>query len=803
MFRSYIKATLRGLLRQKTYAVINIAGLAVALAGCILIFLYVADELSFDNFHSREASVRRVMASFHKEDGSVESRTSSMPAGAAPLFGDYFPEVEHVVRFATAQGAVRAGDGLANEVVTFTDPGLFEVFSFRLIEGDPASVLADAGSLVLTRTTAAKYFGRGDPVGRTATLTFGAAKRDFRITGVAEDPPRNSTIQFKVLVRAENLAWASYDQALTSLGDFSYPLFVKVKDGTVAAVSARLDDFMGRAFAAEFARWGYDPAKRKGLPVTLDLQELRDMHFDRSSDDGTDPSILFILGGIGLIVLVIAGINFVNLSLGRSTVRLPEVGLRKVIGAGRRQLFQQFWSESLVLVGAALVSAAVLAVLALPAVNRLAGKVFTPADLVRPGSLAAMAVLLLAVAAFAGLYPALVMSAIPPAEAFRGRTGIGGRRTVTRALVAVQFALSVFLIVSTLVLSGQIRFMAEKSPGYSRQGLLHVPLPATTAEDNQPVVDLFRNRVRGLPGVVGVSAANMALGRNTSSTRILKGESKIPVYQFRVDPQYVQVMGLKLIAGRDFEPSETGVAIVNRELCRVLGTEDPVGRTIGEFADGDDGDYPNNLRIIGVVEDFNVLSFKRGLQPLFLQREPKWGMWNMLIRIRAGGVAATLRSLEAAWREIVPDHPFAYTFLEDDLASQYASEARWNGIVRLSSLFAVVIAGMGIFGLTLLSVRRRYKEIGIRKVLGARVAQVVALVGRELILLVAAANVIAWPLAFVIMKRVLNGYYYRITLGPWFFLAAGAVSLAVAMLTAGGLGVKAALADPVKAIRYE
>jgi putative ABC transport system permease protein len=803
MFFNYLKSSIRGLKRQKTYAVINIAGLAVGLAGCILIFLYVADELSFDSFHAREASIRRVMASFHREDGSVEHRTSSMPAGAAPLFTPYFPEVEHVIRFATAEGAVRAGNGLADEIVTFTDPGLFEVFSFPLIEGDPATVLADQGSVVLTRSAAAKYFGRIDPVGRTATLTFGTAKRDFRITGVAEDPPRNSTMQFKALIRAENLAWASYDEALTNLGDFSYPLFIKVKEGTAASVAARLDDFMGRAFAAEFARWGYDPAKRKSLPVTLDLQKLRDMHFDTSSEDGADPSVLLILGGIGLIVLVIAGINFVNLSLGRSTVRLPEVGLRKVIGAGRRQLFQQFWCESLVLVGAALAAAAALAVLVLPAVNRLAGKGFTPADLVRPASLAAMAVLLLAVAVFAGLYPALVMSALSPAQAFRGRTGLGGRKNVTRALVAVQFALSVFLIVATLVLGGQIRFLSAKSPGYERQGLIHVRLPSTTAEDNQPIVDLFRNRVRDLPGVVGVSAANMALGRNTSSTRVLKGESKITIYQFRVDHEYVTTMGLKLVAGRDFEPVETGVAVVNRELLRVLGIADPLGHTIGDFTDGDDAEYPNNLRVIGVVDDFNVLSFKRGLQPLLLQREPKWGMWNMIVRIRAGGVAATLGALEAAWRDIVPDHPFAYTFLEDDLASQYASEARWGGIVRLSSLFAVVIAGMGIFGLTLLSVRRRFKEIGIRRVLGARVSQVAALVGRELVVLVAAANLVAWPTAYFIMKRFLDGYHYRIALGPWFFLAAGMISLAVALLTAGTLGVKAALADPVKAIRYE
>jgi putative ABC transport system permease protein len=262
-------------------------------------------------------------------------------------------------------------------------------------------------------------------------------------------------------------------------------------------------------------------------------------------------------------------------------------------------------------------------------------------------------------------------------------------------------------------------------------------------------------------------------------------------------------MGLKLIDGRDFEPAETGVAIINREFARVLGATAPVGRRIGDFADGPDDAYPNNLRIIGVVEDYNVISLKYGLSPLFIQREPKWGMWNLIVRVRREGLAATMRELETVWAEIVPNHPFAYTFLEDDLKSQYASEVRWGGIVRLSSLFAVVIAGMGIFGLTLLSVRRRFKEIGIRKVLGASVAQVAALVGRELVLLVAAANLVAWPAAYLVMRRFLDGYHYRIGLGPGFFLAAGTISLAVALLTAGGLGLRAALADPVKAIRYE
>jgi putative ABC transport system permease protein len=484
-------------------------------------------------------------------------------------------------------------------------------------------------------------------------------------------------------------------------------------------------------------------------------------------------------------------------------VRVPEVGLRKIVGAGRRQILAQFWCEAVVLVGLATATAALLATAALPAFNQFAGKAFVPADFLRPVSLAAMGAMLFVVAAAAGLYPALVMSSVAPVRAFKGQTGIGGRRGVTKALVALQFALSVFLIVVTFILGSQIRYFASKDPGYVREGLLHVRLPSTTAEANQPLVDLFRNRVRSLPGVAGVSAANIALGRNTSAAPVRVGERRIDLYQFRVDPEYLSVMGLKLVAGRDFAPAETGVAIVNRELCRVLGAADPIGHLIGEFTDGPEGSYPNHLRIIGVVEDFNVRSFKYALQPIFLQREPKWGMWNLLVRVRREGLAATLRDLGAAWRELVPDRPFAYTFLEDDLAAQYASEIRWNGLVRLSSFFAVAIAGMGVFGLTLLAVRRRFKEIGIRKVLGARVAQVVALVGRELVLLVAAANLAAWPVAYFVMKRVLDGYYYRISLGPWFFLAAGVVSLAVASLTAGALGLKAALADPVKAIRYE
>jgi putative ABC transport system permease protein len=807
MFKNYFISSLRNIKKHKGYAFINIFGLAVGLTGCILIFLYVTDELSFDNFHAKEKSIYRVMCSFLKEDGSVDQRGPSMPAAAAPLIKDYFPEIRHSVRFARERGTVRAGDRLYNETVTFTDPAVFEVFSFPLLKGDPGTVLARDDDLVLTESTAAKYFGRKDPVRETITITFGTNRKDFVVAGVAADTPRNSSIQFQFLILVDNLTVSGYKEALTNLGDFSYPLYVQLEDGIAPEqIESRLDSFLGQAFAAEFARWGVDVQKRGHYPIALDLQGLRDMHFDTTSRDGADPANVLILAGIALIVLVIACINFVNLSIGRAAVRATEIGMRKVIGAGRRQILHQFLSESLILVGGAFLGGIGLAAIFMPIFNRFSGKIMAFSDFLRPANIFGLGVLLLIVAAAAGSYPALVMSGIPPIQAFKGKMGMGGRQTLTKILVIVQFGLSIFLIVSTLVLGRQIRYMTEKDPGYIREGLLSVRVQAWRAEESQPIVDRFRNRVRTVPGVANVSAANVSLGRGSSSFPLKKDGAVINVYQFRVDPEYIPTMGIRLAQGRNFSParaSDTGAAIVNKEFCRKLGIPDPVGHRIGEFIEGKNTEYPFFLEIIGVMEDYNVLSLKNSLQPVLLQMQPKWGMSNMLVRIQTAGVARTMKELESAWREVQPDKPFEYTFLEDDLESQYAAETKWNGIIRCSTIFAIIIACMGIFGLTSLAVNRRFKEIGIRKVLGAGVGQIFSLVTGEFVLLVAAANLAAWPAVYYVMRRILNNYYYRISLKPSFFLAAGALSLLVALLTVSYLALRAALSDPVKAIRYE
>lgn len=807
MFKNYLVTSLRNIRKHKVYSFINIFGLAVGIAGCILIFLHVSDELAFDNFHANEKSVFRVMSSFLKQDGSVRHRTPSMAAAAAPLLKEYFPEIKRVVRFANERATVRAGERLYNEVVTFTDPGVFETFSFPLIRGDAAGVLAGEQSIVLTETSAAKYFGRRNPVGETMTLAFGANKKDFIVTGVAAAVPRNSTIQFRFLVRVENMVVTGYKEALTNLGDFSYPLYVQLEDKIAPErIESRLDAFLGQAYAAEFARWGVDVKKLGHYPVRMDLQGLREMHFDTTAADGADPRSVLILAAIAFIVLVIACINFINLAVGRAAVRTTEIGMRKVIGANRRQLLQQFMSESFLLVGIAFVWALGLAVLFMPTFNRLAGKALVLADFAKPANILGLFALLLAVAAASGSYPAAVMSRVPPVQAFRGKTGVGRRRALTKVLVLVQFALSIFLIVSTLVLGRQIRFLTGKDPGYIREGLVSIRLQAWRAEEAQAIVERFRNAVRTAPGVVSVTAANVSFGRGTSSFPIKKDGAVTDVYQFRVDPEYVRTIGLKLVEGRDFSPdraSDKAAAIVNREFCRRFDIQNPVGHRVGEYFDEKSNEYPLGLEIIGVLEDYNVLSFRYGVQPVLLQMQPGWGMSNMLVRIQAAGVARTVKDLEAAWKGVQPEKPFEYAFVEDDLATQYASETRWNGIVRYSTIFALVIACMGIFGLTSLAVTRRFKEIGIRKVMGAGLGQLFALVSREILLLVAAANLAAWPVVYYVMSRVLSNYYYRITMRPGVFLAAGALSIVVALLTIAYLALKAALLDPVKAIRYE
>ena len=808
MFKNYLKTAFRHLSRQKIYTAINIAGLAVGLSCFVLIFLYVADELSYDNFHSKDKTIFRILGRFHAPDGSIRSRGPSLPAAMGEPLKEYFPEIQHVVRFAGSNAVVRHNQVMNQELIYFTDPEIFQVFSLPLVKGNPETALSERHAIVLTENSAAKYFGHEDPIGKEMTLTFSQKVQDFIITGVAKDSPRNSTIQFQFLIPIANMPSLEYEEVLTNLGDFSTPLYIQIQRGVDAqALADRFPAFVSQTFAKEFEKWSSEgELKGDHTPVSLELQRLKDMHLDPDSRYGSSASNSYILGGIALIVLIIACMNFVNISIGKAASRGKEIGMRKVIGAARRQLIVQFWSETLLIFILAFLTGMGLAALFLPAFNRLAEKSLLLGDFVTVDNLSFLVLLMVIVSGLAASYPALVMSGIQPVQVLKGKLGIGSRRTLARILVVVQFALSIFLIISTLVLGRQVRFMTAKDPGYTREGLVAVKLQERVAEDSQKLVDLFRPRALSYPDVLHLGALTNSFGIGWSQYPLEKNGQRLNVFQYRVDEGFLPTLGIKLIRGRNFSrdyASDSDAAIVNQKFLESLEISDPIGHRISEFVEGPAKNYPYNLTIIGVMENFHVLSMKHGLAPVMLHMQPGWYMGNMLVRISGSSVSGTIKHLEQIWKELQPDKPFLYSFVEDDLEAQYNSEKRWSAIVQFSSMFAIVIACMGIFGLTSLAVNRRIKEIGIRKVLGASISQIFSLVTREFLILVGAANIVIWPVSYYVMHKILTAYHYRITIGPDIFLMAAGLSLVVSLTAVSYLAIKASLFNPVEAIRYE
>jgi len=531
------------------------------------------------------------------------------------------------------------------------------------------------------------------------------------------------------------------------------------------------------------------------------------MHLDPDSWDGSSAGNSYLLGGIALIVLIIACFKiFMNLSIGRASARGKEIGMRKVIGAARRQLVVQFWGETLLTFFLAFLTGITLAILFLPTFNRLAEKSLVLGEVFKPGHMTVLAGLMVFVSGLAASYPALVLSGIQPVQALKGKLGIEGRRTLARVLVVVQFALSVFLIISTLVLGRQVKFMTKKSPGFVADGLISVRLQERVAEDSQALVDRFQGEALNYPKVSAVGALTGSMGRGWSRYPLDVNGERLNVYQYRVDEDFLSALGLNLQQGRNFlqeRVSDSESAIVNQEFLDKLEIADPLGHKIGEFVDGPAGEYPYKLTIIGVMDNFHVQSMKFGVAPVMLHMQPGWRMADMLVRIEGTSVADTIKRLKGIWNKVQPNKPFLYSFVEDDLEAQYNNEKRWSAIVRFAAVFAIILACMGIFGFTSLAVSRRIKEIGIRKVLGASIPHIFSLVTREFLILIGIANLLIWPVSYYIMFKILSGYHYRITIGLDVFFLAGGLSLVISLATVSYLAVRASLFDPVKAIRYE
>ncbi len=801
MLKNYLTTAIRHFRKQKALSIINIIGLTIGITCAILMTLFIKDELSYDRFHENLDCIYRPFIRFHYPDGSVEWQGSAVHIPHGPALKEYFPEVKRCVRVFPREFVVKHGDLIENQEITLVDAEFFEIFSFPLIQGHKAVVLSDISSIVISESYARKYFGGKDPIGETITVISGNFRNDFIVTGVAKDPPPYSTIIFNLLTNFESIRLFGRADTLTSWGGLwtRCKTYIELKDKASAdTIEKRYPEFARKYYAARFERERNSEFKYAAEnidPFSFGIQRMRDIHLDPTASGSKNLTPVYILGAIALIILFIAGINFIALSIGNASSRFIEVGIRKVVGAQRHQLIRQYWIESIILTGFAFILGVELAYLFLPAFNRLTLKslqltaVFSPVTI---GFLTMMAVIL---GICVGSYPALVLSRFHPVDIFKGKMKLNGKNYFTRFLVILQFALSIFLIISTMVLGRQIHFMVNQDLGYNKDNIIIVE----NIGGSENIYDRLKNRLSHIPGIKGISGAVSSLDGNFWLEKITYQTNDYkPIFYNRIDENYFKILGIDFVQGRNFsaeKPTDNQSVIVNATLVKKLNIADPIGKTI---------ELSGSLfPIIGVVNDYHLQAKREEILPALHFLDPSHNFYFMMISSSPTDISRVLANTRSAWKELQPDRPFTYSFLDEDVEAQYVKEKRWNRIVGYSSIMAILIACLGVFGLTSLSISRRTKEIGIRKVCGASVFNIIKLLSHESTGWVLIANLIAWPAAWYVMHLWLQNFAYKIRLSPIIFLISALFMLSIVLITIFIQTWKAARSNPVESLRYE
>lgn len=792
MLRNHIKIALRYLWRQKGYSLINVAGLAVGIAVCALIFLWVRDELSYDRFHEKADRIYRVL--WDARYGDNEWRLARTPVPLADALREQFPDVERVVRFTTAALTLRLGEDWANEQsVLRTEEAFFHIFTVPFISGDPRTALNHPNAVVLTEEAARRYFPDEDPVGSTLETNDGTV---LQVTGVVERFPSQSHLHFDFLVPLDATKLPEWQR--TSWGSPPVYTYLAISEGADALeVEARLQDFVRRTVVPE------GPFAEGENHYSLPLEHLTDIHLlsraERDLSPGGNSVYVYLFSIIGIFILILACINFINLATARAAGRAKEVGVRKVLGSPRVQLIRQFLVETFVYVIGAMVLAMILIGLVLPSFNQFSGKEFEMGHFGSPFPLLLLAGITVFVTLAAGMYPAFFLSAFRPVHALKGAHLLNMRRDGLRnGLVVVQFCISVMLIAGTLVVRNQLQYVQSKQLGFEKEHVLVIENAGNLG--NQ--YGVFRDRLEAQPAVLRTSGTQSLPGHLFDST-IFEPEQPANYEQSSVnyawvDEAYVEVLDLEFVAGRNFSPSRSSDSssfLINEEASRALGWTDPIGRTLT---------MGNGIRgpVIGVVKDFHYESLHTKIEPIFFPFV-RWTPSYLAVRLQPGDVSHGLESVKQIWDEFVPQRPFSYSFLDQDYEKLYDSERQVARVFGVFAMLALFIACVGLAGLTSYSVVQRTKEIGIRKVVGASVYSIVALLSRDFVKLVCLSLLVATPLAYYLMQQWLEDFAYRIEIGPGVFLLAGAAALLIAMLTVTYQSVKAALTDPVKSLRYE
>lgn len=784
MIRNYFKTALRNFRRNKSSFLINVVGLSIGMACSILILLWVVDELSYDRFHANSDRIFRVME--HQDYSDEIFTTTSTPGILAPALKEEVPEIEYATTYTWNMNYLFTKDDKSlKENGIYARPDFFHILTIGLEAGNRNELLTNPYSVVISQDLAQKYFGSENPVGQSVTINQDEV---HTVTGVFRKLPDHSSLQFDYVLPFED--WLKNNEWATEWGNNGPRTIVSLhKQADAAAVSDKIKNFIKE--------------RNEGSVVEMFLYPFADLYLYGRFVDGkvTGGRIDYVrlFSVVAVFVLIIACINFMNLSTARATRRAKEVGIRKSIGAGRGSLVGQFIGESLIITFTSLLAAGLLAELFLPVFNELAGKEIA-VNYTDPIYLLIFAGIALITGLVSGSYPAFYLSSFEAVKTLKGTIrSSAGEVFARKGLVVFQFALSVILIVSTIVVYNQIQYTQTKNLGYEKENLIYFP---TNEGDLNNRWDAFRQELLAHPGVKQVSrSSHIFLGRNSNTSGVewpgKDSESLVLFEAIRADYELVETLGFRMAEGRSFSReygTDSTKVILNEAAIEVMGMEEPVGQTISFWGD--------DREIIGVVEDFNYQHLRNNVEPLFMILNPQ-NTWNGFVRLQSDDMNRTIRELESIYMQFNPDYPFDYKFMDQQYAALYKSEMRVGDLAKYFSLFAILISCLGLFGLSAFTAEQRTKEIGIRKVLGASVQNLVLLLSKDFTRLVLISIVIALPVSWWLMDQWLSDYAYRIEIRWWMFALSGAVAITIAWATVSWQSIKAALMNPVASLKSE
>ncbi len=799
MLKNYFLIAVRNIKRSKVYSFINITGLSLGLACAMLIILYVKDEVSYDRFLSNIDNVYRVAYRSTNPDGSEADRSGISGYLQGPRFTAAIPEIKEFVRFQEHRVDVKKKTEVVSETVFKADSSFFSIFSFPLLKGNRKEALLHPKSVVLSETMAKKEFGTTDAIGKVMEIKNEEGNFEpYRVSAIAKDCPQNSTIKFDMLLPF--IAGERNETTTHNWFNFFLNTFIVLQPGAdVEAVNKKMQAFFEKDAEKSILMmresFNMQSAYHYFLQPFTAIHLSKDLVATNGLADASNPAYSYILSGIAFFILLIACINFVNLTIARSVKRSKEIGVRKVVGGDRKQLIVQFLGESMILCFIAFIMAVVIVYLTLPFFNKLASKELSITYLLNTKLITSYIVLFLVTGVLAGFYPALILSRYNPVATLYNRFKLAGKNYLQKSLVVLQFSLATFLIIATLAVYAQFRYLSNKPLGYDDKDLFTV----TNREMQRSGSKLFKEKLLNNPAITQVTQKNSG---SWSTVAKVNGEQEIHFSYETIDEDYLPTLKIPTVQGRNFSKDypvdSTRSVLVNESFVKEAGWKEPIGEQVNFW-------YNKNetFTVVGVVKDYHFESLTAKIRPQVFTMKPGNGYGKMLIKLNPGTLSASLPFIERTHKELFPFAPYHYGFVNESNGKLYAAEDKWRQIMLFAAVITIFISSIGLFGLSVLSAERKIKEIGVRKVLGASVGRIATQLSASFLKLVSISLLIAIPLAWLAANKWLSNYPYRIELGWTLFIMGGLFVILIALLTVSFQSIKAALANPVKSLRTE